>query len=134
MFSSIFLLGFSYGCFVTIYRLLHFAFMVWSSLLSTYTVKDDPHLCLLLQARLAHGRVRIKRMSYSELIRLQKSHAPLLDLEAAREVLSSNMLCRRMRGASPSDLSRIYDASDIISRNVEQFLLQNATNVKQQRR
>ena len=73
-------------------------------------------------------------MSYSELIRLHNSHAPLLELEAARGVLSSNMLCRRMRGASLYDLSRIYDASDIISRNVEGILLQNSTYVKQQRR
>ena len=137
MFLSLFILGFSSGYYLTIYHLLHFVCNVWSSLdkflFSLYTVTDNTHLGLLLRARLAYGLIRIQRMSYSELIRLHNSHAPLLELEAARGVLSSNMLCRRMRGASLYDLSRIYDASDIISRNVEQILMQNATYVKQQR-
>ena len=138
MFFSLLMLGFSLCCYLIIYHLLHFVCMVWGSLysilFSVYTVTDDPHLGLLLRARMAYGLMRIKRMPYCELVRLRNSHAPLLDLEAARGVLSSNMLCRRMRGASLSDLSRIYDTSDIISRNVEQILLRNATYVKQQRR
>ena len=138
IFISFCIFGFSCGYYLTIYHLLHFMLMVWSSLhsilVSVYTVTDDPHLCLVVRARLAYGIMRIKRMPYCELVRLCNSHVPLLDLEDKRGVLRSNMLCRRMRGASLSDLSRIYDASDIISRNVEQILSQNPKFVKQQRR
>ena len=64
MLLSLFILGFSCGYFLTIYHLLHF---VWSSLhsilFSVDTVTDDPHFCLLLQARMAYGLIRIQRMS-----------------------------------------------------------------------
>ena len=83
---------------------------------------------------MAYGLFRIKRMSFRELVRLRNSQAPLLDLEDMREVLSSNKLSRRMRGASLFDLSRIYCASDIISHNVERILSENPTYLKQQRR
>ena len=94
----------------------------------------DSPLCLLLRARVAYGLQRIKRMSYSELLRLHNSHAPLLDLGAKREVFSSNKLCKRLRKASLPEISYLYDASDIITRNVEQVLSQNPRYVKLQRR
>ena len=135
---SLFMLGFSCGYYFTIYQLLHFVCLVWSFLhsifVSEYTVTDDSHLCFLIRARMAYGLFRIKRMSFRELVRLRNSQAPLLDLEDMREVLSSNKLSRRMRGASLFDLSRIYGASDIISHNVERILSGNPTYLKQQRR
>jgi len=73
-------------------------------------------------------------MSFRELVRLRNSQAPLLDLEDMREVLSSNKLSGRMRGASLFDLSRVYGASDIISHNAERILSGNPTYLKQQRR
>ena len=99
-----------------------------------YTVTDDPHLRLLLRTRMAYGLIRIKRMPFCELVRLRNSQAPLLDLEDMRGVLCSNKLSRRMRETSLSDLSRVYDASNIISHNVERILSGSPTYVKQQRR
>ena len=94
----------------------------------------DSPLCLLLRARVAYGLQRMNRMSYVELLRLHNSHAPLLDLGTKREVLNSNRLCKRLRKASLPEVSFLYDASDIITRNVEQVLSLNPRYVKLQRR
>ena len=83
---------------------------------------------------MAYGLIRIKRMSFCELVRLRNSQASLLDLEDMRGVLCSNKLSRRMREASLSDLSRVYDASNIISHNVMRILSGSPTYVKQQQR
>ena len=94
----------------------------------------DSRLYLLLQARVIIGLKRISRMSYTELLQLHNSHAPLLDLEAKRRVLSSHKLCKRLREASLHELSDLYDASEIITRNVEHVLSQTPKYVKLQQR
>ena len=43
-------------------------------------VTPDSRLYLLLRARVIIGIKRISRMSYTELLQLHNSHAPLLDL------------------------------------------------------
>ena len=117
--------------------LLPYLWTVWTYFQSFASECADTHdspLCLLIRARVASGLQRINRMSFSELLQLHNSHAPLLELGTKREVLNSNRLCKRLRKASLPELSFLYDASDIITRNVEQVLSQNPRFVKLQRR
>lgn len=136
VFSSVLLIGFLSGCYFT-YHLLHALYMVWSSIKSSFTrvstSKNESRLCLLLRARVAIGIKRIERMPFCELIQLHNSHAPLLYLEASRQLSGTNKLCRMMEEASLSDLSYVNIASDIICRHVEQVLSRNLKYVKQQR-
>ena len=136
LFLSVLLIGFLTGRYST-YHLLHALYMVWSSVQSSFTkvcnVTNDSRLCLLLRARVAIGIKRIERMPFRQLIQLHNSHAPLLYLEASRQLPGTNKLCRIMKEASLYDLSYINNASDIISRNVEKVLSQNLKYVKQQR-
>ena len=97
-------------------------------------VAPDSRLYLLLRARVIIGIKRISRMSYSELLQIHNSHAPLFDLETKRGGLSSNKLSELLREASLQELSYLYDASEIITRNVEHVLSQNPKYVKLQQR
>ena len=111
--------------------------MVWSSVKCSFTrvwtSTNESRLCLLLRSRVAIGIKRIERMPYCELIQLHNSHAPLLYLEASRQLLGTNRLCRIIKEASISDLSYVTNASDSISRHVEKVLSQNLKYVKQLR-
>ena len=119
------------------YHQLHALYMVLSSGQSSFTkvcsVANDSRLRLLLRARVAIGIKRIERMPYCELMQLHNSHAPLLYLEDSRQLSGSNKLCTIMKEASLSNLSYVNNASDIISRHVEQVLSTNLKYVKQQR-
>ena len=117
--------------------IFHSLWIVWTPFqrfIKDCAVTNDSRLYLLLRARVVIGIKRISRMSYSELQQLLNSHAPLHDLEAKRGSLSSHKLCERLREASLPELSYLYDASEIITRNVVQVLSQNPKYVKQQRR
>ena len=120
------------------YYLLHALYKLWSYLHCNVgkacTVKEDSDFCLLIRARKAYGIERVKRMSYNELLRLHNSHAPLLNLDATRSILRSNRLSTRMKEASLSELSYLYEISDFISGNVEQILSRRHKYVKQKRR
>ena len=137
MFVPVFLTAFLVLCCSTTYHLLHALYLVWSSVQTSFTmacnVTNDSRLCLLLRVRVAVGIKRIERMPYCELISLHNSHAPLLYLEASRQLSGTTKLCRIMKDASLSDLSYLNNASDIISRHVEQVLSTNLKYVKQQR-
>ena len=90
-------------------------------------------LSLLLQSRVPIGIKQIERMPYCELIRVHNCHAPLLYLEDSRQLSGTIKLGRIMKDASISELSYVNNASDIITRHVEQVLSQNLKYVKQQR-
>ena len=137
MLLPLLLFAISSRCYWITYHLLHALYMQWrfvrNSVSDWYVVKNDSRFCLQLRARVAIGIKRIERMPFRQLIQLHNSHAPLLYLEASRQLPGTNKLCRIMKEASLSDLSYINNASDIISRNVEKVLSQNLKYVKQQR-
>ena len=130
------LIGILSGCYFS-GHLLHGLYMVWSSVKCSFTrvwtSTNESRLCLLLRSRVAIGIKRIERMPYCELIQLHNSHAPLLYLEASRQLLGTKRLCRIIKEASISDLSYVTNASDSISRHVEKVLSQNLKYVKQLR-
>ena len=111
--------------------------MVWKSFKSSFTCvctpQNDSRFCLLLRARVAIGIKQIERMPYCQLIRVHNCHAPLLYLEDSRQFSGTIKLDRIMQDASISELTYLNNASDIISRHVEQVLSQNLKYVKQQR-
>ena len=122
---------------VTKMILLPSLWILWTpfqSFTNECVVRPDSRLYLLLRARVIIGIKQISRMSHSELLQLHNSHAPLFNLEAKRGGMSSHKLCKRLREANLHELSYLYDASDIITRNVEQVLSQNPKHVKLQRR
>ena len=137
LFCSVLLIGFTSLCYFTTYKLLDALYTVFSSvqsrLTTVFSVKNDSRFCLLVRARVAIGIKRIERMPYRELIRLHTSHAPLLYLEASRQVSGSNKLSIMMKDASLSNLSYLYNASEAISGHVEHVLSQKFKYVKLQR-
>ena len=137
LFVSILLTGLCSACGFSTYRLLNALCMVrgfvQSSFTNAFTGTDDSRFRLLLRARVAVGLKRIERVAYCELIQLHNCHAPLLYLEASRELSCPSKLCKIMKDASLSELSYLYNASESISRKVEDVLSQNFKYVKQQR-
>ena len=125
LFSSVFLIGFLSGCSCTNY-LLDALYMVRKSFKSSFTCvctpQNDSRFCLLLRARVAIGIKQIERMPYCQLIRVHNCHAPLLYLEDSRQFSGTIKLDRIMQDASISELTYLNNASDIISRHVEQVL------------
>ena len=137
VFFSLLLLPCLSGYFSSSKKIWNTLCMMWSYARSSANndriVTNDSRLCLLLRARVAIGVKCIERMPYAELVRLYNSHAPLLDLDTSRKLSGSRRLCTIMKEASLHDLSYIYNATDIISRKVEQCLLLNSNYLKQQR-